>query len=529
MQFKKGIKCLNAYMLKSRVKADEKFDIIINIKNNNLYKIYDVKVKSIFDDNFYYILDSFCIDEIKFDDRLGINEMNIDTLYRQEEISLSYKLKALRGFYSSDIGIELTYKLYDEIFCEYIGLDIFEEVVNIEKKTKLSVEKVTKNKTAIIGEIISYRINIENRGTNEISNIDIIDRLSSKVDIVSGYINFNGTEIEAVELAKGIHINLLEPKGQAFIEYEVEVVECDENKEIFNDVRYSYEVKSNGCEEYISDVVHSDVIKIYNAELSIEKLANKDTININDEICFDVKIKNISDLNLYQINIYELLYENIEFVEGSFFKDYENIGFVSLTRGINIGNLCIGEETILSYKAIVKKIKGVGILVSDIRADFKYQCDLNSSIKIKYMDSKRFNIKAKNPNFRYILIKGEINLRSENIEIVEIIEKVIIDEYYVIKTAKCIGEDNTVLTGYRLNVVGLIERNIEYTITDKIEEGYIMVEKQMFCEYIILGEDYKIGSSINVNGTSKCLYNNNLNNKIYIKSLLFLEGFVNDF
>ena len=276
-------------------------------------------------------------------------------------------------------------------------------------------------------------------------------------------------------------------------------------------------------------MVQSDVVKVYNAELSIKKLANKDIINIDDEICFDVKIKNISDLNLYQINIYELLYESIEFVEGSFFKDGENIGFVSLARGINIGNLLIGEETILSYKAIVKKIKCNGSLISDVRADFKYQCNLKSNIKLKEMESKRFDIKAKNPNFRYILINSGINLPCENLEIVEINEKVIIEEYYVIKTAKCIGEDNSVLTGYRLNVIGEIERNIEYTSIDKIEEGYIMVEKQMFCEYIILAEDYKIGSSINVIGRSKSLYNSTLNNKIYIKSLLFLESFVNDF
>ena len=514
----------------------KKILVEIYIKNNNTFDIFDVKLKNNIPTCFVYLNKTLCIDDIEFYDFMGIENIDIDTLYIGEKIKISYELQNKEEILLNYIDIEIIYRdnsynLYSETKSKIIKEELFYKHKKNEVK-RLKVTKKANEDTAIISEIISYEIIVENISDDFIKNIEIVDIQKKDVEIVGDYIYVNNKEVDVSELSKGIYINYLEKKQKVYIRFKAKVLEKGYNSEIYNRIRISYDYEENGDSMFSTEEFESEKIKIYDVNLDIKKSVNKDIIVLGEELEFKIDIENIGETDCYSINLYEVLSEETEFITGSFYKEDENINIANLENGINIGNLLRGEKLSIYYKVFVKKICSTGYINSQISASFKYKCDVKSPIKFFKIDKKNFKIEAINPGFTEFEIENIIEIENENefIELIDITQDLVIEDNYIVKTSTGRSIEGIIMNEYKLVVVGILNVCIEYSNSIESEEVYIYKDRQRFVEDIVLAHDYKVGTGINLRGSSNNIYFKKLKNgKVIYKNSNLIEGLVKEF
>ncbi|MEG0238321.1 MAG: hypothetical protein RR628_01775, partial [Clostridium sp.] len=90
--------------------------------------------------------------------------------------------------------------------------------------------------------------------------------------------------------------------------------------------------------------------------LTVEKLSNFSEAVVSDVVTYSIKIINTTGVIINQINIKDLLSPDLNFVEGSVYVGNINIPTGNVLTGVNVGNLGIGSEIIVTFKAeIVSK------------------------------------------------------------------------------------------------------------------------------------------------------------------------------
>ena len=529
---RKKIRCLNLD-IKSKVNNKNKFKFEIYIENKNSFDIFDIDIKSSIPICFQYIEKTLCIDDIQFYDFMGITNMHLDNLYVGEKIKLSYELEKVAMFKFNYIDVEIIYRDDKEIYSEIETKVIEEKALNTEyepKEQKLEVIKKATCNSAIISEIISYEISVKNISEELVRNIEIVDIQGTEVEIVGESIYLNNKPIDISSLSKGIYLKYLEKNQSAHIKFNVKILDRGINATIANKIRVSYDYELEGTEIYMTDEVLSEELKVYKSQLEIEKTANKETIILGEEIVFRIDIKNLGEVDCYSISLYEVLSEEIEFIVGSFYRDYDNINISTLENGINIGNLLKGKSLTLYYKVLVKKICSTGFINSQISADYKYKCDMKSPIKFLKVEKKQFKIEATNPGFTEFEIENNFIIEDGCAEIIDISEDIEIEDNYIIKTATGRSLNGEIMNLYKLVVIGYLNLYLEYAHRKESEEVYIKKEKQRFVEIIVLAEDYKVGTGISVKGSSKNIYYKKINDrKILYKNSIIVEAIVKEF
>lgn len=533
IQLSDNTRCLSLDIITKSIKK-KSFLVEIYIKNNKEFDIFDVVLMSNVPIDFEYISKTLCIDDLPFYDFEGVKKLHIDNLYVDEEIKISYELKGKEEIKFNYLDIEFVYRdnnyeVYSEFISKEIDKGLFYEEMSEESK-RLKVIKRASSSTAIVSEIIEYEISIENISRNFIKNIEVVDIQKKDVEILGEYIYLNNKEIEVATLSKGVYIKGLEKNQKAFIKFKARILEKGENSEISNKIRVSYDYEFKDVTMFYTEEFESERVKIYDANLDIKKTVNKEAIGLGEELDFRIDIKNMGDVDCYSVSLYEMLSDEIEFIVGSFYKEKENINIGKLENGINIGNLLKGEHLTLYYKVLVKKICSTGYINSQISADFKYKCDMKSPIKYLKISEKDFKIEAINPGFTEFEIENVIDMKSDDIEIIDISQDIEIDDNYVVKTATGKSIDGIIMNQYKVVILGYLNVYVEYSENRECEEIYIYKDRVRFVEEIVLAFDYSIGTGINIRGSSKNIYLKKLKNgKILYKNSNLIEAIVKEF
>ncbi|MGL4762196.1 MAG: hypothetical protein ACRCWG_12170 [Sarcina sp.] len=528
--FKNDARCLE---LRTFLVQENKVSFEIYIKNNNKFDIFDINIKNRIPTCFKYVANTLCIEDIKFNDFMGIEKIYIDNLYEDEKIKISYEIEKIHDFKFNYIDVEISYRNNNDIYTQ-VQSTIIEEYIFIRKeiinKKRLEISKKANCSTAIVSEVISYEISIKNVAKYLIKNIEVVDIQGKDIEIVGQYIYLNNKKLDIGALSKGVYVKYLEENEEMFIRFNVKILGKANNSKIKNIVRVSYEYELEGIDMYATDEVECEEIKVYSTDLEIEKKANKKAIILGEEIIFEINIKNKGEIDCYSISFYESLGEEIEFIAGSFYKEDSYINISTFENGINIGDILKGEELTLYYKVLVKKISATGFIKSEITANFKYKCDEKSPIKIFNTEKKEFKIEATNPGFTEFEIGNIFILESQVLDIVDISSSIEIEESYVVRSASGKNLNGDILNSFKLVVIGYLNISLEYLVSVGSDELYIKKEKQKFVEDIILAEDYKVGTGVSIKGHSDNIYCKKLDEKkIMYKNSVFVEVIIKGF
>lgn len=255
----KILKCFNVAVNDEIKNTNHFLNVEILIKNIKNLDMNDVHVLSNFNNNFEYIKETLYFNDIKLNDIRGINNIQIDEIYVNEIIKISYKLKCKKMNENSKLEFLLFYKKNEKIYNE-------KKILVMKKRSNkldIKISKKADKKNVIVGDIVNFVINMKNTSDKIIKNIEIIDLNKTCIKIIKNSLYYNGVLINSNELSKGIYRDLLDINEELNIKFSAVVNESND-EEIFNFVKLSYEYNNKFNNTiYVNDEFRSESIKIY--------------------------------------------------------------------------------------------------------------------------------------------------------------------------------------------------------------------------------------------------------------------------
>lgn len=271
--------------------------------------------------------------------------------------------------------------------------------VDSKYSPKMSVLKRV-NKTSVkVGDIFKYTIDITNIGDIEIMNISVTDILPNVFVIKE--IKLNGINISG-DISLGLDIGNLQVGEIKTIVLAIKIISDLTNK--FNNVVIvdgeAIVDKETGETISINESAFEPIgINVYNPKLTLIKSVDNDYAVMGDVITYKISIINSSDIDVTNVTIYDILSPELEFLVGSIMIN----GVVNteevITSGVNIGDISIGQNKEILYKA---KIIGNGLKeienISTANYDFKLDESIiqsgsvNSNIAVIYVEEANITV-----------------------------------------------------------------------------------------------------------------------------------------
>lgn len=278
------------------------------------------------------------------------------------------------------------------------NLEVNKNII-MEYSSKLMVLKRVNKSVVKIGDIFKYTIEITNVGNVEVQKITVTDILPNVFVVQS--IKVDGNIITG-DLNTGLNIGNIGVGEIKTLVLSIKVI--SDLITTFNNVvivEGEAIVNSLGDIEAVSESAIEPIgVKIFNPKLNLTKSADNDYVIVGDVVTYRILASNASDMDLSNIIISDILSPELDFIEGSVTINGIVYPTEVITSGINIGDIFIGQNKEISFKA---KVIGNGLkeIVNISTADYDFKLD-GSIIQSSSVNSNEVIVNVEEANISVI-------------------------------------------------------------------------------------------------------------------------------
>ncbi|MBW6410128.1 DUF7507 domain-containing protein [Clostridium weizhouense] len=384
---------------------------------------------------------------------------------------------------------------------------------------KLELVKLVDKPYVIVGDTVTYTIIAKNTGDIILGNVEldpiiIYDLLSPSLEFVSGSVTVDGIPDPLSGIVTGVNIGVLNVGESKTITFKAKVISADISPiENTAQATFGYQIPGDDPETGNST---SDTVQVVPeiARLEILKQANTNFVVIDDVINYTITIKNTGTLDAYNVIFTDVLSPEVELIDGSFKVNGIRINNVDLSKGINIGTIKSGEQSIVEYSVKVIANNCELKIINSVTAKFQYKLP-NGITGIVTTDPSTVVVNLGISNFKQLSIEKNIIIPSQKPDIEEINKvdgDIDIIKCYVIETPILKSNEGQILTGYKLIIHGILNEVIEYTAVNCEQSVHSAHYSMPFSTFIVLPENYCPGNE-DITTEIEDIYFNRLNSR----------------
>lgn len=372
------------------------------------------------------------------------------------------------------------------------------------KEDGLIIEKSVNTENAIIGDVLVFGIRVINTGSSVISGITVIDNLESNLKFINGSVLVDG-KCSTLNILKGVNLGCLKPNDSRIIYFKAEIVSMPSSCYINNFALVKYCLDTTGTNKFkvLDKKSNTVTVKVDVAELEVIKMADKEKASVGEAVNYQVIIKNIGTVQALGVLFIDQLPKEMYLIANSFSVNGCGINYCDNDIRLYVGDIDPGECIRINYTIIVEASNCKRILLNSAYAYFSYNLENSSFGEKKSICSNKSSTRLgiDLSTFKQITINENLSISPFKPAIHEINEldvELIIDDYYEVKTPKGISSDGQILTGNKLIIKGSIQVVLQYIAEDEDEKICIEIYKIPFSTFIILPENYEVGSNITI-------------------------------
>lgn len=395
-------------------------------------------------------------------------------------------------------------------------------------QSNLIIEQTINMVNAVVGDDVEYCIKVINNGNTLINGITIIDNLDCNLNFVKGSVCLDNSNC-TVNILKGINIGFLRPNEFKIVTFKATIISMPKNGYINNFAVAKYFYDESGCNQFKIMDKRSNIIclKVDIAELEVSKFSSKETVSLGDTVSYEIDIRNIGTLEAIGVLFMDKLPKEVTLIPHTFMVNGQVINYIDDDIKIYVGDLCRGESVKIEYSVEINSSNCKGLICNKAYAMFNFNlCNHSFGEKISYCSEKSTSkIKLGMSTFKQLCINRDLCVspcKPGIKEINNIQTDIIIDDYYDIATPKIISSEGQILTGNKLIIRGFFNEILEYISDDSMESICIDIYKIPFSTFIILPEDYVLGSNLAIETVVEDVSLDKINCRSFFMNITFL-------
>ncbi|MCU9814245.1 hypothetical protein [Paraclostridium sp. AKS73] len=240
----------------------------------------------------------------------------------------------------------------------------------------LSISKTSSKSTAVIGDTITYTINIENIGTEIGKNIFLQDKIDKNCSFVDGSVIIDGVEHSEYNPIDGIYLPDLDVEESTQIVFQCEVKSLPVSEKVYNNayVSFGYIFNEYGYlrEKTISSNITSTIIQYIN--VIAERCNNNNYPKAGDTVTYTLRLTNTGNVDATNVQVLEPTITGASFIDGS----VKINGIIEPTLNPFDGFIlpeAIGPKAIteVEYKVLINEVNPESLIENIAQVPFKYQ------------------------------------------------------------------------------------------------------------------------------------------------------------
>jgi len=262
-----------------------------------------------------------------------------------------------------------------------------------------------------------------------------------------------------------------------------------------------------------------------NAQFTISKKPSGNYSDIGDIIIYTIKGLNNGRTDIYNIYIEDSLNPSVQFIPGSVTINEVATSEADILCGILIPKLSASQSIVISYEVVITNTSYSNYEQSLDSIKYDYSMSNNQKLikSLEYEENLNRMDNVPMYNFRQISIEKKLlmdSVKPDIKEILNITSEIEIIKYYVIATPNIKSLENQNLSGYKLIIYALIKYTVQYTSEDGLI--YSSHYNIPFSTFIVLAENYVIGSKLEVEAIVEDIYYKKLNAKECLTNAIVL-------
>lgn len=385
---------------------------------------------------------------------------------------------------------------------------------------KIKMTKYTSKNQVAVGKIVDYFVDIENIGNIMANNVTFVDLLSGNLEFIEGSVNIDGVPKTNTSILTGVKIGTIAIGQKLTISFKAQVVV---KGTISNQATAEYTFTINGSEHAGRDKSNVNTINASDTKITITKEADSDYVILGDEILYTITIKNQTQSIATNILLKDEIPRYLKLIKGSFKITDMVVNNVNLASGVNIGDVQPNETLIITYKTNVIGNACSGVVENGVELSYSYILP-DGSVGFEHLEPSGNAISVVEmgmSNFKQFSIESYLQIPEirPDVESINIATGTIdIKNCHVITTPINCSMENQRITGYKLVVHGILNLVIEYTALEATQSVHSTHYCIPFSTFVVLPEDYIMGSKIDVEGIVEDIYYNSSSVRNFFQS-----------
>lgn len=219
------------------------------------------------------------------------------------------------------------------------------------------VRSITPDQIAL-GEVVTYQIQLTNRGNTQAKEVVVHEILSEGVQYVEGSFEIDGKAVENIEINEGIILGDLEPYESKNLLYQVKVVDQSTQSilSITDYVTYQYVFSPEYPAQEVTYYTESKIIPIYDTQMSdtqiLEMGVDKLYADVGEYLTYQITVENKGNV-VMQNPVYSLaIPRGLVWEQGNLWIDGE-MGKVETLQNIPLQEIAIGESKVIILRVRV--------------------------------------------------------------------------------------------------------------------------------------------------------------------------------
>lgn len=240
----------------------------------------------------------------------------------------------------------------------------------------LSILKTSSKSTAVIGDTITYTIDIENIGTETAKNIFLQDKIDKNCSFVEGSVIIDGVEHSEYNPINGITLPDLDVDESTKIIFQCKVKSLPVSTKVYNNacVSFGYVFNQYGYlrEKTISSNITSITIQYVN--VIAQRCNNNNYPKAGDTVTYTLRLTNTGNIDATDVQVLEPSIPGATFVNGSVKINGSIKPALNPFDGFILPEPIEAKETTeVEYKVLINEVNPASLIENIAQVPFKYQ------------------------------------------------------------------------------------------------------------------------------------------------------------
>lgn len=246
---------------------------------------------------------------------------------------------------------------------------IISNTVNVAASApNIQVIKSTGAVDAILGDILTYSVQVTNKGLGPVNSVVVYDPIPAGTAFVSGSVTLNGVSVPSANPNTGISAGNLIVQGAAVVAFQIKVTDLPDSSQITNQATASY---TNGAFQG-STISNPVTLTVYQPVVTINKSSSLPAATVGDIVTYTLNVRNAGNIGVQAV-VTDPIPGGSTLLANSVAINGTPLPGADPASGIPVGFIAPGGASTITFQVVIPSMPTPPLLIDQATVNFTFQ------------------------------------------------------------------------------------------------------------------------------------------------------------